>query len=86
MDKYAFRFNRRLSTHRGKLFYRLIEEGRIKRSNITADDYLLKRRTTTLSCMNLSQADTSISPLYTRPDNTRARQKVEKEFAAGSLA
>lgn len=26
LDEYAFRFNRRLSTHRGKLFYRLIQQ------------------------------------------------------------
>jgi transposase-like protein len=26
LDEYAFRFNRRLSTHRGKLFYRLMQE------------------------------------------------------------
>ena len=25
VDEYAFRFNRRLSTHRGKLFYRLMQ-------------------------------------------------------------
>ncbi len=26
LDEYAFRFNRRLSTHRGKLFYRLMQQ------------------------------------------------------------
>ena len=26
LGEYAFRFNRRLSTHRGKLFYRLIQQ------------------------------------------------------------
>ncbi|MGA1841883.1 MAG: IS1595 family transposase, partial [bacterium] len=26
LDEYAFRFNRRLSTHRGKLFYRLLQQ------------------------------------------------------------
>jgi hypothetical protein len=26
LDEYTFRFNRRTSTHRGKLFYRLVEQ------------------------------------------------------------
>ena len=26
LDEYAFRFNRRLSTYRGKLFYRLMQQ------------------------------------------------------------
>jgi len=26
LDEYAFRFNRKLSTHRGKLFYRLVQQ------------------------------------------------------------
>jgi len=26
LDEYAFRFNRKLSTHRGKVFYRLVQQ------------------------------------------------------------
>lgn len=40
LDEYAFRFNRRLSTHRGKLFYRLMQQavstGPVPRQEIVA--------------------------------------------------
>ena len=33
LDEFAFRFNRRLSTHRGKLFYRLMQQAVLTRPN-----------------------------------------------------
>jgi len=40
LDEYAFRFNRRLSTHRGKLFYRLMQQIVITKPEPTKKLYL----------------------------------------------
>jgi transposase-like protein len=39
LDEFAFRFNRRLSTHRGKLFYRLIQQSVLARPPGIKDFY-----------------------------------------------
>jgi len=41
LDEFAFRFNRRLSTHRGKLFYRLVSQG-LEISPLTYRDIVTK--------------------------------------------
>ncbi len=42
LDEFAFRFNRRLSTHRGKLFHRLVEQSVISRPRAVKDFYSTK--------------------------------------------
>jgi hypothetical protein len=42
LDEFAFRFNRRLSTHRGKLFHRLVEQSVISRPKAVKDFYNTK--------------------------------------------
>lgn len=42
LDEFAFRFNRRLSTHRGKLFYRLIQQAISARPKNIKDLYVHK--------------------------------------------
>jgi transposase-like protein len=42
LDEFAFRFNRRLSTHRGKLFYRLMQQAVIGRPPAVKDLYVSK--------------------------------------------
>jgi len=44
LDEFAFRFNRRLSTHRGKLFYRLIQQSVISRPPGIKDFYKKKHK------------------------------------------
>ena len=39
LDEFAFRFNRKLSTHRGKLFYRLMQQA-VKTSPVTYTDII----------------------------------------------
>ena len=40
LDEFAFRFNRRLSAHRGKLFYRLMQQAVAATSPKTKDLYV----------------------------------------------
>ena len=42
LDEFAFRFNRRLSTHRGMLFYRLVQQSVTTRPLSTKDLYKIK--------------------------------------------
>ena len=42
LDEFAFRFNRRLSTHRGKLFHRLIQQSVTKRPQNVKELYVTK--------------------------------------------
>ena len=42
LDEYAFRFNRRLSTHRGKLFHRLVEQSVTSRPKSVKNLYVKK--------------------------------------------
>jgi len=42
LDEFAFRFNRRLSTHRGKLFHRLIQQAVASRPKNIKDFYTVK--------------------------------------------
>lgn len=42
LDEFAFRFNRRLSTHRGKLFYRLMQQVVTTKARPTKDLYMHK--------------------------------------------
>jgi len=42
LDEYAFRFNRRLSTHRGNLFLRLIEQSVTSRPKSVKNLYVKK--------------------------------------------
>lgn len=42
LDEFAFRFNRRTSTHRGKLFYRLIQQSVMSRPKAIKDFYVSK--------------------------------------------
>ena len=39
LDEYAFRFNRRTSTHRGKLFHRLVQQAATTRPKNIKDFY-----------------------------------------------
>jgi hypothetical protein len=41
-DEYSFRFNRRLSKHRGKLFYRIMQQAVIKEA-VTMDEFTGKK-------------------------------------------
>ena len=43
LDEYAFRFNRRLSTHRGKLFYRLMQQA-VNTGPVTHKDIVASKR------------------------------------------
>lgn len=47
LDEFAFRFNRRTSKHRGKLFYRLIQQAITTRAENTKDLYRQPRREAT---------------------------------------
>ena len=42
LDEFAFRFNRRLSAHRGKLFHRLVEQAVVSRPKAVKDFYSTK--------------------------------------------
>lgn len=44
LDEYAFRFNRRMSTHRGKLFFRLIEQAVSTKGKGIKDYYKIPNR------------------------------------------
>ena len=44
LDEFAFRFNRRTSMHRGKLFYRLVEQAVTTRPKPIKDFYVTGRR------------------------------------------
>lgn len=46
LDEFAFRFNRRLSTHRGKLFYRLIQQSVTLRPKGVKELYVKKPQDT----------------------------------------